>query len=355
VKIIYKSIFRELAAAFLISIPVLNLILMMEKVMKLSRVLSGVGAAPRDMLLIILYTQPEVFLVTIPLGFLFSVLYAYGRMNADNELLVLRGGGISFFEIAKPVFLLGIICTLLGFFVSFELSPAGKKNSRLMVSRILKERVSRAIEPGVFNTLIKDTLIYAEGSSGEKLEGVFISDERNKDRPLTIYAKEGTVSPAPEGGSFALFLKDGLMHAIKDGQLTMIYFGAYRLILPVEIEAPDKKLGEMGPGELLKEAKAQPEPQKTRRYLEFHKRITFPLFSAAVMFLAPVLSLYSGKRARLGGIAMGTMVFTLYYLVLTNTERLAENGAIHHVPGGWLPLLVLLGISIWAFWKVNRR
>ena len=346
---------RELGAAFLVSLPVLNLVLMMEKVMKLSRVLSGVGAGPGEMLLIILYTQPEVLLVTVPLGFLFSVLYTYGRMNADNELMVLRGGGMSFLEMTRPVFLLGIFCVLLGFFVSFELSPAGKRNSRLMVSRILKERVSRAIEPGTFNTLIKDTLIYAGGASEDKLKGVFISDERNKDRPLTIYSKEGTISPSAEEGSFALLLKDGLIHSIKDGQMTMIYFGAYRLVMPVEVESPEKKLGELRPGRLLEDDPSQPALKRTRRFLEFHKRLTFPLFSLTVMFLAPVLSLYSGKRARLGGIAMGTMVFTLYYLMLTNTERLAENGAIHHVLGGWLPLLILLGISIWAFWKVNRR
>jgi lipopolysaccharide export system permease protein len=354
VKIIYRSIFSELLLAFVVSLPVLNLILMMDKVMKLSRILSSVGASPVEMFLVVLYTQPEVLLVTIPLGFLFSVLYTYGRMNADNELLVLRGSGMSFAKIARPVFALGVICALLGFLVSFELSPRGKKDSRIMVARILKEKVSRAIEPGTFSTLFKDTVIYADGSSGDTLKGVFISDERNKERPLAIYAAEGRVS-AGEEDSLALFLTNGLIHIIKNGQMTMIYFGTYRLVLPFEIQSPEKRIGELTPGQLLKDARTQTGRKSVKDYLEFDKRLTFPLFSLAMMFLAPVLSLYSGKRARLGGIAMGTMVFTLYYIMLTNTERLAINGVIPHPVGGWLPLAIVFAVSLWAFWRVNRR
>lgn len=341
--------------SFLVSLPVLNFILMMEKVLKLSRLLSSVGAGPGGLFLVILYTQPEILLVTIPLGFLFAVLYTYGRMNADNELLVLRGSGMSFRQIAMPVFFLGGICVILGFLVSFELAPSGKRNSRLEVAEIFREKASQAIEPGVFSNFIKDTVMYVENSSDGILKGVFIFDERNKQRPVAIYAREGKIAPAKEEDSFALSLKDGLINTIKEDRLTEVFFGSYYLVLPLQVESPDRKLGELTPGELLKEAQRRPEEKRAKVYLEFDKRLTFPLFSLAMMFLAPVLSLYSGKRARLGGIAMGTMVFTLYYIMLTYMEKLAQGGAIPHILGGWLPLLLLFAISILSFRKVNRR
>lgn len=344
-----------MALSFLVSLPVLNFILMMEKVLKLSRLLSSVGAGPGDLFLVIMYTQPELLLVTIPLGFLFAVLYTYGRMNADNELLVLRGSGMSFRQIAMPVFLLGGICVIMGFLVSFQLAPAGKRNSRIEVSRIFRERASKAIEPGVFNNFLKDIVMYAENSSDDDLQGFFIFDERNKERPVAIYARAGRIEPAQDGNSFALSLQDGLINIIKENRLTEVFFRSYYLVLPLSIESPDRKLGELTPGELLRDARSKPEGKRARSYLEFDKRLTFPLFSFAMMFLAPVLSLYSGKRARLGGIAMGTMVFALYYILLTYTEKLAEGGAVPHVLGGWFPLSLLFVISIWAFRKVNRR
>jgi LPS export ABC transporter permease LptF len=354
VKIIHRAILKELFISLLIVLPALNFILMMEKVLKLSRFLSSVGASPREMARIVVFTQPELFLVTLPLGFMFSVLYTYGRLNADNELLVMRVSGMSFPEVARPVFLLGAACILAGFAVSFSLAPEGKKAVRAEVSGILRERAPRAIEPGVFNTLIQDTLIYAQGGADNVLRGLFIYDERKRERPVVIYASEGSIRQGGESG-IGLTLKDGLIHIVKDDRLTEIFFGTYHLVLPMALEEPGRKLAELTPGKLLDEARALKGNERTRRLIEFHKRLTYPLFTLAVMFLAPVLSLYSGKRARLGGLAIGTMVFTAYYIMTSYTERLAGSGGLHHAPGGWLPLAIMLAVSVYAFEKASRR
>ncbi len=48
-KIIHRSIFKELVLTFLLSLASLNFIIMMEKLIKLSRLLSGVGTSFIDM------------------------------------------------------------------------------------------------------------------------------------------------------------------------------------------------------------------------------------------------------------------------------------------------------------------
>lgn len=339
-----------------ISLPLLNFILMMEKVLRLSRLLSSVGASPGELLLIILYIQPELMLLTLPMAFLLSVLYVYGRMNADSELVVLKASGMPFRQVAVPVFIVGFCAAALGFFVSFYLGPAGRKDVRLSISETLRERAPYAIEPGVFTNFVKDTVIYAGGSKGGKLSNVFIYDDRNHKRPLVIYAKKASIQLA-DGGSNTIFfnLEKGLVSLEKGPRLTEIFFGEYRLVMPLGIEGPGAMLEELTPGELLARAATEKGTQKTITMLQFYRRFTFPLFSLSIMLLAPALSLYAGKKARLGGLAMGTAVFSIYYALLIYFEKLAQSGKVPTAVGGWAPLIILFSVSALIFRKVDSR
>ena len=89
-KILYRSILKELLLTFFVSLASLNFILMMEKLLRLSRFLSGVGTSAADMIKMILLLQPQLFLLTIPMALLLSILLTYGRLNMDNEMVILR-------------------------------------------------------------------------------------------------------------------------------------------------------------------------------------------------------------------------------------------------------------------------
>ncbi|MDA8175124.1 MAG: LptF/LptG family permease [Nitrospiraceae bacterium] len=354
-KLVHRYILRELLVSMAVSIPVLNFVLMMEKIMKLSRILSSVGASPREMFSIILYTQPELLLVTIPMAFLLSVLYTYGKMNADNELMIVKASGMPFRQAAIPAFMLGMLCIIIGLFVSFRLEPAGKRAVRTSVSATLEKRAPGAIEPGVFNLIIKDVVVYAREKTDDRLDGLFIYDQRKPDRPVVIYAGSGQVTGAPQLGGLLFRLKNGLVHITKGSRLIEIFFGDYNLVLPLSLEEPAMFLGELTPGELLAQARTTPGEPGISRWLELYRRITFPLFNLAVMLLAPVLALYSGKRARLGGLAMGTMVFSAYYIALSYSERLADSGKVPPAVGGWSPLVLFLIISWLLFFRADKR
>ncbi len=105
-KIIHRSILKELVLTFILSLASLNFILMMEKLLRLSRFLSGVGTSILDMAKLILFLQPQLFLLTIPMAILLSTLLIYGRLNVDNELVILRMSGMNFRGISVPVALL---------------------------------------------------------------------------------------------------------------------------------------------------------------------------------------------------------------------------------------------------------
>lgn len=149
-KIIHKSILKELILTFILSLASLNFILMMEKLLRLSRFLSGVGTSILDMGKLILFLQPQLFLLTIPMSFLLSTLLVYGRLNVDNELVILRMSGMNFKGISLPVAVLGMLCFLLNVAVSFYIGPKSGIKLRDEIADIIRTRTpSQSMKGGL--------------------------------------------------------------------------------------------------------------------------------------------------------------------------------------------------------------
>lgn len=354
-KTVHKRILIELFQSFALSLVALNSILMMEKVLRLSRFLSGVGASVPDMIRIILYLQPQVMMLTIPMSFLLATLLTYGRLNTDNELIILKTAGMSFKGISVPVFIIGVICFLTGIAVSFSLGPLGAAKVRETLSRIVTQKAPLAIEAGIFNTSFRDiTILVRDKPSPEQMQGIFIYDNRNSKEPKVMTAREGRVYFDREY-SLSLYLKDGLIHIARPGGSTEIFFSRYNLSLGLAAEGPARKSSELTPRGLLREAEGKEQRQRMSLLLEFHRRLSLPSLCLLLMLLGPPLSLLAGKSGRLGGLTIGMGVFTLFYIMLVYGENTARAGTIPHYVGAWAPAAIVGIASLLAFKKAGSR
>ncbi|HXX53954.1 MAG TPA: LptF/LptG family permease [Thermodesulfovibrionales bacterium] len=349
------SILKELAATFLLSVICLNFILMMEQVLRLSRGLSGVGASLSDMVKIILYLQPQLMILTIPMSLLLSVLLTYGRLNTDNELTILRTSGMCFSYISRPVFVLGAASFVMGLIVSFWLGPYGSIQVRKTITTILAQKAPLAIEAGIFNTSFKDIVILVRDKpTADTMKGIFIYDNRNRQEPKVLVAREGRVF-ADKGYNLSLYMRNGYIHVARNEGSTEIFFDGYNLSLNLATESSKRKSSEMTPLELLTAARKNEPKEGIPFFLEFHRRLSLPSLCLLLMFLGPPLSLLSGKSGKLGGLTLGIGVFTLFYIMLVYGENMARTGAVSHVIGAWTPVLVIAASSLFAFLKVQSR
>ncbi len=214
-KILHRSILKELILTFILSLASLNFILMMEKLLRLSRVLSGVGISVIDMAKLIMYLQPQLLLLTVPMAFLLSTLLVYGRLNIDNELVIMRMSGMDFKGISVPVAVLGVLCFFVNIAVSFSIGPKSTTKLREETVNIIKKRTPLAIEEGRFNTAFKDILIFIkEKTDDNTMREIFLYDNRNNQEPRVLMAKEGIIS-VQDGLTINLFLKDGYINMVK--------------------------------------------------------------------------------------------------------------------------------------------
>lgn len=355
-RIIYRSLLKDLLLTFFVTLAFLNSILMMEKILRLSRLLSGVGATVADMVRIITYLQPQLLMLTIPMSLLLSVLLVYGRMHLDSEIIVLKTAGMDYLGISFPVMIFGFLCFLASLTVSFYLGPSSSIRLREEITKIIAVRSTLAIEEGTFNTSFKDLVILVKGKkSADTLEDIFIYDTRSKEEPRVLMAKEGKIFMQNDS-TVGLYLQNGYMNISKGSNSTELFFKAYKMALYLDAQSSAPKKMEFTPSQLLLEAKnADKDRARTSFYLELHRRLSLPLVCLILVFLGPPLSSMSGKAGKMGGLAIGLLVFTLYYMALIYGENLANASRIPHYVGAWAATFVLGVFAFFMFRAESSR
>lgn len=121
----------------------------------------------------LIYLLPSVFSIVLPLSVLVSVLLSLRQLSESGEIVALRAGGYSFFEIFSYLCIFSVLLSILLFFINNWLAPRGLKKSNDYVFSMANKIISVDIKPKTFQK-ISDWEIYSNGvnSNLKKLEQV---------------------------------------------------------------------------------------------------------------------------------------------------------------------------------------
>src|SRR3954465_12791936 len=130
-KLIDRSISRELAVNLFFAIAVLSLVLVVGNIFrKLLPLLVNHDVPVEYLLSFIAYVLPFSLIFTIPWGLLTAILLVFGRLSADNELIALRSNGVSITRICVPLLFLAIACTAICLWLNVQVAPAAQERLR---------------------------------------------------------------------------------------------------------------------------------------------------------------------------------------------------------------------------------
>uniref|UniRef100_A0A7C4EKP9 YjgP/YjgQ family permease n=1 Tax=Thermodesulfovibrio aggregans TaxID=86166 RepID=A0A7C4EKP9_9BACT len=350
-KVIYKALTRELLQNIVLSIVFLNAVLIIEKLLKLSKIFASVGIDLPNLALLMILLQPQLFIFTIPMALLMSVLLTYGRVQTDNEMTIFMVSGMPYKSTFKPAIYIGLIAFSINVVMSFYLAPAGVSLVREKILTVLAERAPLGIEEGVFNQGFKGVTIFVkEKPDSLSLKEVIIFDER-KDNTKIVIAKHGRIKKEKENISLSLI--DGRVYFNKEASLNELRFKEYIFKLYPNIEQIAKKIGEMSLFELITGIKK--EKQKVVDYkLELYRRISLPVLCMISVFLSPSLCLLVGRSGRLGGITVGLGIFTIYYIVMIYGANLAKAGRVSSEAGSLMPVIIMGMLSVFLYSGIRR-
>ena len=180
--------------------------------------------------------------IAIPVAFLIAVLIAFGRLSSDSELVAMKANGFSLWRLAAPVIALAFIVFILGATLNLAWVPWSLRTYKTSLIKVSNTKVVSAIQQGTFTTGFFDLLIFADkvDNKTNRLDRVFIYDEREPKNPLAVVANTGEIVPVrtdTELGTAALLkLYNGSIH--RNDEVENIYqkinFGEYNLFLKVD-------------------------------------------------------------------------------------------------------------------------
>ncbi len=351
-RILSFYIIREIASLFLLGITVFTLILLMGRLIKLTELVVSRGVPLTDVVMMILYLMPSFLVFTIPMAFLLAVLLAFGRFSADNEITVIKASGVSLVQIMPPVLFCSLVATMMALSASLVGVPWGNSAFKELSFKVLKQNVSATIREKTFWDEIPGVVLYTDHFDDQRqtLKGIVIHDGRNPDRPMTIFAKNGTVTGGTGKQTLQLLLTDGSIHVSGKGdEYRMIHFGEYIMSVGGEAGAAGAIRNEldMGVAELNRQIGISTTDPRLRLKMEseLHSRFAFPFASLIFAFIAVPLGIQNRRSGKSAGFSVSIGILLAYYLMLSFVKTLAEKGSIPSFIALWLPNMVFLGIG----------
>ena len=348
-KTLYRYIFNEIPAPFLVGMVTFTLVLLMGRFLKLAEMVVEKGVPFADVVRMVSYLLPSFWLFTIPMALLLSILLAFGRLSGDSEVTAMKSCGISLYGLLPPPLLFSVLATLACLWVQVYAVPWGNSSFRKLMLDIAQSSAGVSIKEKVFNNAFPDMVIYADGLSpkGESMTGVIVHDERDPKAPTTVFAATGTLFSDPRNHSMEFQLKNGSIHRNEAGAgYRMVQFQEYILRVALTDPTPKgpKKTSEMTMEELRHPPAGTPKKEVRLRRQELHNRLALPFSCIVFTFVGVPLGIQNRRSGKASGFSLSIAVILCYYIVLSGFDTLGEKGVLAPVISGWGPnLLFLLG------------
>ena len=292
---------------------------------------------------------PSLLLVIMPFALFCGVLFAYHRLTAESELVVMQAVGLSRIQLAIPGLILALLITSIGYVNSLYAMPAAYRSFKDLQSQVSRDFSHLLLQPGVFNAPVRHLTVYVrETTEDGNLAGIVVHDERIKTLPVTMMAEEGVLVQGPEGPKF--ILENGNRQEVnltdpEAREFSVLHFDSYTLDLASMSEPPDDR--NRKPKELYIHELFEPtgdelsEDQRLKRLVEAHKRLTWPL-NALVFALVGMTILLTQRHDRQGpwrGMLLAVVIVVTVQGLSAATASMAERSPL------MMPLLYLVPLA----------
>ena len=174
---------------------------------------TGKGLSYFQIAKLLFYIGVSVVKMVLPLTVLLASIMTFGDFGERYELAAMKSAGISLLRIMRPLLVVVSILAVILYFFSNNIIPDFQRKAKNMLYNIAATKPALNFTPGQFINQIpgysvKFNKIY--GEDGEFIEGIFVhkvatSFENNR----TIIAKEGRFVPATDRNYLKLVLHSG--------------------------------------------------------------------------------------------------------------------------------------------------
>ncbi|MDD3375672.1 MAG: LPS export ABC transporter permease LptG [Candidatus Omnitrophica bacterium] len=304
---------------------------------------------------------PIIIAQTSPLACLIACLLTFSHANSNNEIIVLRSGGLSFWRIAKPAIYFGLIVSVLMFWVNERFVPQATSMSQSIEDEYLAlssdaARKKQAIDDLTFYGL-KNRLFYIDkfNPADFSLHGVtIIGHDENQQIKEKIVALNGKWT-----GIAWRFYRLQITSFDIPGDATTESIRYYDDKLMDIKETPQDFLRQrldvnsMNIKQLHQYIKRFTRSGAQRALnnlsVDFHQKIAFPFSNLVILLVGLPLALMTNRRKALTFTSLGIAVGVGFIFYVLNAVGLAfgKGGLLPPILSAWMAPGICLLVSLY--------
>ncbi len=361
-RILDKYVIKELLGVFVFGIFAFSSVFIGSNTLfRIAQYMSQYGASLQSVIRMFVYSLPGIVILTFPMSMLLAALLTFGRLSASSEITAMKSGGITFYRIAAPVFVVAFFISIFSLVFNEHVVPKANE----AYTRVVEYEIKGNTVPKT-----QDHIVLKEFSGGEISRLTYarrFNAETKEMERLTIEEFEHGQAVRMQSAEKAVWngdtwtMHDGVIHEISSVgavQRTM-RFGSQ--ILPIR-QAPDKivkeqkHLDEMTIRELRYQIQAlELQHVDTNRVKsELYQRYTIPFASLVFALIAVPLGLQPNRTSSSIGFGLSVVIILVYYTVMTISTTLGKGGSIPPVVGAWMPNVLGTMIGVYLMHKAAR-
>lgn len=313
------------------------------------------------LLMLMLYRLPEFLLIIVPFAFFLAVLLAYGRMYAENEMVVLHACGFSRGKLLGMTMSFALLLTLLLAFLSLYVAPAGLQQTEALRQSQDELTEIDLIVAGQFQEFARgERVTYAESISetnaGRQLNNAFVvvrdpnPPEGESGLRMMVAKTARPVLDIASGRRFML-LEQGHFYDGTPGaaDYAVTTFAQQGILLPDQMMiAP------------VLEEKAMPTMQLLSSELpgvraELQWRISVILLIPVLTLIAVPLSRVDPRQGRFARLVPAALLYGLYFMLLQVSRDALEDGSLPAIVGLWWVHAIFIAGAVWLLMRGRAR
>ena len=309
---------------------------------------------PSVLLLLMSYRLPEFLQLILPLALMLGVLLAYGRMYADNEMIVLIASGLSKIRLLMYTLISASIVIILVAYLSLSLTPKGLLNSEKLLEQQKDLNEFDVMVPGIFQDISNGArTTYAENIEDNEIENVFMHETKS-DRLIVASSASLTLSDGTEGSiqgqaeagkRLVIFIEGSLSEGMSAGDAySVTNFSELALRIPQREISINLVIEEkaMNTRELFSE-------NSNSATAELQWRLSLILIIPIICLLAVPLSKVNPRQGRFAKLAPAVFIYIIYFALLLASRDWLADGVLPAIIGLWWVHILFLGLGILMF------
>lgn len=311
------------------------------------------GDTPLQALWAVMLSQSlNILSLLLPVGVFFSIIFTFGRMYKDHEIVVMNACGIGYRDFFKPVAIVLLPIFLLSAYVSLVLNPQIRSHALAAIDQGINQNEFRLIKPGKFNQAKGgDTVFYMESISEDRLElQEIILSQTSPDSTIMEVAKSGRQKIYEASGDLFLVLGPGQRVEGKAGQKDFRFLDYEQH--GILIKKKSKPAGKVHSVENSVAALWSSNRMSDR--VELQWRIAIPILLVTLAIVAVPLSHIAPRQGRFGKVGYALVIYLVYINLIVMTRAQLEAGVIPMAINFWWVHLIFILFAAVLIYRRNK-